>query len=147
MTLEPDADRRRAVYPGTFDPVTRGHLDLIRRATELFDSVVVLVAVNIAKDAWFGVDERVEMIRDEVSGWPNVAVEAYQGLMVDYMREQNIRFMLRGVRTVSDFEYEYQMAMTNRALLPSADSVFMMPSLCYSLTSSRMITEIISNGG
>ena len=140
-------DHRCAVYPGTFDPVTRGHLDLIRRASVLFESIRVLVAENIEKDAWFTAGERVDMIRNEVEGWSNVQVVSFNGLIVDYMRENNIRFMLRGVRTVSDFEYEYQMTMTNRSLLPSVDTVFMMPSLCYSFTSSRLIKEIITHGG
>jgi pantetheine-phosphate adenylyltransferase len=147
MTERSIPDGRRAVYPGTFDPVTRGHLDLIRRATELFESIDVLVAANIAKEAWFTAEERVRMLQDEVSGWANVSVYAFDRLIVDYMRERNIRFMLRGVRTVSDFEYEFQMAMTNRSLLSTVDTVFMMPSLCYSFTSSRLIKEIISNGG
>jgi len=138
---------RRAVYPGTFDPVTWGHLDLIRRATQLFDSIEVLVAHNLTKESWFTPEERVDMIRAEVNEWPSVSVSSFNGLVVDYMRDRDIRFMLRGVRTVSDFEYEYQMAMTNRSLLQSVDTVFMMPSLCYSFTSSRLIKEIISNGG
>jgi len=147
MTERSIPDNRRAVYPGTFDPVTRGHLDLIRRATELFESIDVLVAANIAKEAWFSAEERVQMIQEEVGGWANVSVYPFNRLIVDYMRERNIRFMLRGVRTVSDFEYEFQMAMTNRSLLSTVDTVFMMPSLCYSFTSSRLIKEIISNGG
>jgi pantetheine-phosphate adenylyltransferase len=147
MTQKAIRETRRAVYPGTFDPVTRGHLDLIRRATELFDSIEVLVADNVEKVSWFTTEERVDMIRHEVAGWRSVSVSAFKGLVVDYMREHDIRFMLRGVRTVSDFEYEYQMAMTNRSLLPSADTVFMMPSLCYSFTSSRLIKEIMLNRG
>ncbi|MBN2491051.1 MAG: pantetheine-phosphate adenylyltransferase [Planctomycetes bacterium] len=147
MTDPPSPESRRAVYPGTFDPLTRGHLDLIRRATELFDFIDVLVADNVEKTSWFAADERVDMIRHEVSGWRCVSVSRFQGLVVDYMRTHDIRFMLRGVRTVSDFEYEYQMAMTNRSLLPTADTVFMMPSLCYSFTSSRLIKEILLNRG
>ncbi len=147
MAEEDRGPNRRAVYPGTFDPVTLGHLDLIRRATQLFHTIDVIVAHNAEKDTWFTTEERVEMLRAEVTEWPSVKVHAFRGLIVDYMRDRGIRFMLRGVRTVSDFEYEYQMAMTNRSLLFSVDTVFMMPSLCFSFTSSRLIKEIISSGG
>lgn len=138
---------RRAVYPGTFDPPTLGHLDLIRRASVLFQEITVLVAANSSKAPWFTATERSAMIEAEITEFENVKVDKFSGLIVDYMRQRDIPFMLRGLRTVSDFEYEYQMAMTNRSLNPDGDTVFMMPSLCYSYTSSRLIKDVIKNGG
>lgn len=138
---------RRAVYAGTFDPVTSGHLDLIRRAVGLFDHITVLVAENAEKHPWFTAEERAALIAAEVADCDTVSVDRFGGLIVDYMKTHGIGFMIRGLRTVSDFEYEYQMAMTNRSLLPEADTVFMMPSLCYSYLSSRLIKAVAKNGG
>ncbi|RMH02669.1 MAG: pantetheine-phosphate adenylyltransferase [Planctomycetota bacterium] len=140
-------DAPRALYPGTFDPVTLGHLDLIRRGVELFGTLRVAVARNESKQPLFSPDERVDMLRREVAGIPGVSVASFRGLVVDYCRREGIGVILRGIRTVSDFEYEYQMALTNRALERSVETVFVMPSEEYSFVSSRLIKEVYAAGG
>ncbi|MBL7009308.1 MAG: pantetheine-phosphate adenylyltransferase [Planctomycetes bacterium] len=141
------SDAPRALYPGTFDPITLGHLDLIRRGVELFGSMCVAVARNQSKSPLFSQEERVEMIRAEVAAIPGVTVEAFRGLVVDFCRDRGIPVILRGVRTISDFEYEYQMALTNRALTPLVETVFVMPSEQFSFVSSRLIKEVYAGGG
>ncbi len=136
-----------ALYPGSFDPVTRGHLDLIERALPLFDHLTVAVASNSSKSSTFTADERVEMLREVLPKNPRLSVTAFRGLVVDFCRAQGIGAVLRGLRTVSDFEYEYQMALTNRHLAPGIESVFVMPSVQYSYVSSSLIREIVRNGG
>lgn len=136
----------RVLYPGTFDPVTLGHLDLIRRGAELFGSVLVAVAENAAKQPLFSAEERVALLRAEVGSMP-VEVEHFRGLVVEHARRRGIGVLLRGVRTVSDFEYEYQMAMTNRELAQDVDTVFIMPSEKYAYLSSRLIKEVYAGGG
>ncbi len=136
----------RALYPGSFDPVTWGHLDLIRRGVETFGSLVVAVANNNTKKPLFSVDERIEMIRAEVADLP-VKVEYFRGLVVEHARSRDIPILLRGVRTISDFEYEFQMAMTNRELESGIETVFMMPSEQYAYLSSRLIKEVYAAGG
>jgi pantetheine-phosphate adenylyltransferase len=136
-----------ALYPGSFDPVTRGHLDLVERALPLFDRLTVAVGVNTSKQATFSPEERVAMLRDVLPKDPRVAVTTFRGLVVDFCRAQGIGAILRGVRTVSDFEYEYQMALTNRHLAPGIETVFVMPSVQYSYVSSSLIREIVRNGG
>jgi pantetheine-phosphate adenylyltransferase len=138
---------RRAIYPGSFDPVTNGHLDLIERGAALFDQLVVAVASNSEKAPVFTVEERVEMLRKLVKRRRGVTVDAFDGLVVEYMRRRKLQFILRGVRFVSDFESEFQMALTNRWLAPRFDTVFMMPSQRYSFVSSRLIKEVVSMGG
>jgi pantetheine-phosphate adenylyltransferase len=140
------ASKPRALYPGTFDPPTLGHLDLIRRGVELFGPLVVAVANNNTKKPLFTAEERIAMIRAEVKDLP-VQVEYFRGLVVEHARDQGISILLRGVRTVSDFEYEYQMAMTNRTLEPSIETAFVMPSEKYSYLSSRLIKEVYASGG
>lgn len=137
----------RALYPGTFDPITLGHLDLIRRGVEVFGSLCVAVARNQSKSPLFSQDERVEMIRAEVADMPEVTVESFRGLVVDFCRARDIPVILRGVRTISDFEYEYQMALTNRAIEPAVETVFVMPNEEYSFVSSRLIKEVYAAGG
>jgi len=136
-----------AVYPGTFDPVTNGHLDLIRRGAALFDELVVAVANNMDKTPVFSVDERVGMIQELVGGIDNVSVASFSGLVVDYVRGRDSGVILRGLRTVSDFEYEYQMALANRSFAPGVDTVFVMPSEKYAFISSRLIKEAVALGG
>lgn len=136
----------RVLYPGTFDPVTLGHLDLIRRGTQIFGGVLVAVAENASKQPLFSAAERVEMIRAETAGLP-VEVEHFRGLVVEHARRRGIGILLRGVRTVGDFEYEYQMAMTNRELERTVDTVFIMPSEQYAYLSSRLIKEVYAGGG
>lgn len=136
-----------AIYPGSFDPVTRGHLDLVERALPLFDKLTVAVAINSSKNATFTPDERVAMLREVLPADPRLSVTTFRGLVVDFCRAQGIGAILRGVRTVSDFEYEYQMALTNRHLAPGIETVFVMPSVQYSYVSSSLIREIVRNGG
>ncbi|MCU0726951.1 MAG: pantetheine-phosphate adenylyltransferase [Planctomycetes bacterium] len=136
-----------AVYPGTFDPVTNGHLDLVRRGSRLFGKLLVLVARNPRKAPLFTAEERVGLMRAEVSAWPNVTVEAADGLTVDFVRRRGFDTILRGVRTVDDFVSEYQMALTNRALAPDVETVFVMPSVEWSFLSSSLIREVVQSGG
>lgn len=136
-----------ALYPGSFDPVTRGHLDLVERALPLFERLTVAVARNSSKAPTFSAEERVEMLREVLPADPRLHVTSFRGLVVDFCREQQIGAILRGVRTVSDFEYEYQMALTNRHLAPGIETVFVMPSVQYSYVSSSLIREIVRNGG
>lgn len=138
---------RKALYPGTFDPPTLGHLDLIRRGATLFDHLTVGVADNPRKEPLFTARERVTMLRRLVRGVGGVEVVAFRGLVVDYAADHGIGTLLRGVRTSSDFEFEYQMALTNRALRPSVESVFVMPAEEYSYLSSSLIKEVVANGG
>ncbi|HEX5053820.1 MAG TPA: pantetheine-phosphate adenylyltransferase [Planctomycetota bacterium] len=136
-----------ALYPGSFDPVTRGHLDLVERALPLFDHLTVAVAHNSRKSTTFTSDERAEMLREVLPQNPKLSVCTFRGLVVDFCKSQQIGAILRGVRTISDFEYEYQMALTNRHLAPGIETVFVMPSVQYSYVSSSLIREIVRNGG
>ncbi len=136
-----------ALYPGSFDPVTCGHLDLVERSLPLFESLTVAVALNSSKAPTFSAEERVLMLREVLPPDPRLAVTTFHGLVVDFCRARGIGAILRGVRTVSDFEYEYQMALTNRHLAPGIETVFVMPSVQYSYVSSSLIREIVRNGG
>jgi pantetheine-phosphate adenylyltransferase len=136
-----------AIYPGTFDPPTNGHLDLIQRGAELFDELVVAVLRNSEKTPLFTVEERQEMLAECVQQWSNVRVESFEGLLVDYARSLGAQVVLRGIRAVSDYEYELQMAMMNRRLDSSLETVFMMPAEAYSYLSSRLVREITGLGG
>lgn len=136
-----------AVYPGTFDPLTRGHEDLVRRAAALFDKVVVGVAYSPNKRPFFGVQERVEIAREVLGHYPNVEVQSFGGLLKDFVREQNGRVIVRGLRAVSDFEYEFQMAGMNRHLLPDVETLFMTPSDQYQFISGTIVREIAILGG
>jgi len=137
---------RIAVYPGTFDPVTNGHIDLIRRALEIFPRVVVGVAENPGKGILFSVEERVEMLREATRGFRAVEVKPFDGLSVSFARAQGARVILRGLRMLTDFEYEFQLALTNRKLDPKVETVFLMPSAEYSYLSSRLIKEAAGLG-
>ncbi len=138
---------KRALYPGSFDPVTYGHVDLIRRALKHFDEIVVAVAQNRAKDVLFTVAERVDLLRRATRSIRGVSVVSFEGLVVNLARRRNIRAMLRGVRAVSDFDYEFQMALTNRKLAGGVETFFLMPSEQFFYISSRFIKEIASLGG
>ena len=135
------------IYPGTFDPITRGHLDIIERGLKLFDVLIVAVAGNLTKTPLFDVDERLELIRGEIKGYPNVEVESFNCILMDYVREKEASTVLRGLRVISDFEYEFQMALTNRKLAPEIETVFMMTSENHASISSRFIKEIARLGG
>ena len=137
-----------AVYPGSFDPVTLGHLDIVKRASMMFDTVVVTVMHNSAKSSLFSVDERVKMIKEAVSEFGNVEVDSYDGLLIDYCKEKGIHIVVRGLRAITDFEYELQIAQTNRELSHNnVDSVFLTTNLRYSYLSSSTVKEIASYGG
>jgi len=132
---------KKAIYPGTFDPVTNGHIDLIRRAAALFEKVVVGVAVINDKEPLFSVEERVAMLRQAARPWKSVTVKPFDGLAVVFARAEKASVILRGLRMLSDFEYEFQMTLTNRRLDPGIETVFMMPSAEYSYLSSRLIKQ------
>ncbi len=136
-----------AIYPGTFDPITRGHLDIIERCHRLFDEVVVAVAEETPKITLFSVEERIEMIKEEISKYPNVSVESFKGLLINYVSKKGASVIVRGLRVISDFEYEFQMALTNRELAPSIETVFLMTSENYAHISSKFIKEIAKLGG
>lgn len=136
------------VYPGTFDPITLGHLDLVQRAAGLFDRAILAVAAQSTKPgALFTTEERVEMAREVVADLPNVSVERMDGLLVDFCRAHGARVLLRGIRVYSDFEYEFQMALTNRKLAPEIETLFLMPKEEHSCVSSSIVREIVSFGG
>ena len=136
-----------AVYPGSFDPITNGHIDVIKRGARVFDKVIVAVADNPAKQALFSKEERVEMIREVSKPYRNVEVDAFDGLVVDYVHRKKAGVILRGIRTISDFEYEYQMALTNRTFAADIETVFVMTHEEFSFVSSRLIKEAVSMGG
>lgn len=135
------------IYPGSFDPVTRGHLDIIDRASRLFDELIISVLVNGAKKPLFTMDERVEFIKRVTKDIPNVKVEAYDGLLIDFAKSKGAEFLVRGLRAVTDFEYELQIAQTNHKLDSSVDTVFLTTSVEYSYVSSSIVREIASYGG
>ena len=138
---------RTAIYPGSFDPVTLGHWDLILRADKLVDRLIVAVLHNPAKTGAFSVAERVDFLRELTRNTPNVEVTTFHGLLVDYARRRDAQFIVRGVRAFSDFEYEFQMALMNRKLSASLETVFLMPKEEYSVVSSRMVREVGGMGG
>jgi pantetheine-phosphate adenylyltransferase len=136
-----------AVYPGSFDPLTNGHIDIIERGTHLFDKIIVAILVNIDKSPLFTTQERVEIVRDVFKGRPNVEVDTFDGLLVDYLTRRKADVIVRGLRALSDFEAEFQMALMNRRLGPNIETVFMMPAEQYTYISSRLIKEVFSLGG
>ncbi len=136
-----------AVYPGTFDPITNGHLDIITRGHRLFDEIIVAVLGNPDKEPFFSVEERTEILRAVVGRQPNVRVESFDGLLVDYVRSRGATAIVRGLRALSDFEYEFQMALMNRRLRPDIETVFMMPSEAYTYVSSRLVKQVVQLGG
>ncbi|MBI5469682.1 MAG: pantetheine-phosphate adenylyltransferase [Deltaproteobacteria bacterium] len=135
------------VYPGTFDPITRGHLDIIERGLKLFDLLIVAVAENLTKAPLFDVDERLALIGHELKKYRDVKVESFDSLLIDYMRKKKAKTVLRGLRVISDFEYEFQMALINRKMEPNVETVFMMTSENYAPVTSRFIKEIARLGG
>jgi pantetheine-phosphate adenylyltransferase len=138
----------RAIYPGTFDPLTNGHLDLIARGAKIVDELVVAILRNSDKGTpLFSVPEREEMIREATQGFGNVRVGTFDGLLIDYAREQKAKAVLRGIRAISDYEYEFQMAMMNRKLDPELETLFMMPAEKYTYVSSRLIKGVFNLGG
>ena len=136
-----------AVYPGSFDPVTHGHLDIIRRGSRLFDRIRVAILCNPEKEAHFTLAERIGILRRATAGIPNVTIDSFDGLLVEYARRVGARVIVRGLRALSDFEYEFQMALMNRRLDSGIETVFMMPSETYSYLSSRLVREVVQLGG
>ncbi|MBW6458682.1 MAG: pantetheine-phosphate adenylyltransferase [FCB group bacterium] len=138
---------RIAIYPGTFDPITNGHLDIIKRAVKIFDTVIVAVSDNVMKKTLFSMSERVDMISETVRDIPNVEVDAFDSLLIDYCHKKGAAALIRGLRAVSDFEYEFQMALINRKIGKDVESVFLMPKEKYTYLSSSVIKEIAGYGG
>jgi pantetheine-phosphate adenylyltransferase len=136
-----------ALYPGTFDPPTNGHIDLIQRGAKLFDHLIVAILNNPDKNPLFSVEERVEMLKESTAMLSNVSVATFDGLMVEFARQQGASAVLRGIRAISDYEYEFQMALMNRRLAPEIETVFLQPAGRYSFVSSRMLKEVFSFGG
>ena len=136
-----------AVYPGSFDPLTNGHVDIISRGTRMFDRIIVTMLVNAEKAPLFSMDERIEIARAVFKGHPNVEVDTFNGLLVDYVERRHAQVIVRGLRAVSDFEFEFQMALMNQRLNPRIETVFMMPAEQYTYISSRLIKEVFSLGG
>ena len=139
--------KKRAIYPGTFDPVTYGHLDIIHRSAKMVDELIVGVLNNKSKSPLFSPDERVEMLKEELKDMPNVKVIAFDGLLIDFARAQKAGFVIRGLRAVTDFEYELQMALTNRTLDPEIDTIFLTTSLKYAYISSSTVKEVAAFHG
>jgi pantetheine-phosphate adenylyltransferase len=137
----------KALYPGTFDPLTNGHLDLIGRGAKLFAHLTVAILNNPVKNPLFTIEERVEMLRESTKQLENVSVATFDGLMVDFARQQGAAAVLRGIRAITDYEYEFQMALMNRRLAPDIETVFLQPAGRYSFVSSRMVKEVFSFGG
>lgn len=137
---------RVAIYPGTFDPVTYGHVDLIERATQIFDKVIVAVAMNSHKKPLFSIEERFQMLKESTKGIKRIEIETFDGLVVDYAKSKGVHVLLRGLRMISDFEYEFQMALTNRRWAENIETVFLMPSEKYSFLSSTLLKEAASLG-
>jgi len=137
----------KAVYPGTFDPITLGHQDLVRRASALYDKVVVGIAVSEAKRPFFPLEERIRLAREVLKPYKNVSIEGFRGLLMDFVRTQKAQVILRGLRAVSDFEYEFQMAGMNRNLYPEIETVFLTPAEQYQFISATIVREIATLGG
>lgn len=138
---------RRAIYPGSFDPVTNGHLDVIQRASRLFDEVIVAIAYNDVKNPFFTSDERLDLLERTISTVKNVKVMQFEGLLVDFAKNQGATAIVRGLRAISDFEFEFQMALMNRKLDDSVETIFLMPKEDYTYLSSRIVKEIARLGG
>lgn len=136
-----------AIYPGSFDPITNGHLDLIQRGSRMFDKLIVSILRNDSKQPLFSVEERTEMLREVIHVYPNVEVDSFGGLLVEHAAQKGATVLLRGIRAISDYEYELQMALMNRRLQPGIETVFMMANEAYSFISSRLVKEVFGLGG
>jgi pantetheine-phosphate adenylyltransferase len=138
---------RRAIYPGTFDPITNGHLDIVQRASHIFDEIIILVAHNVAKEPLFDLEERVRLAREATVDLANISVEPHGGLLASFAREHQAVAIIRGLRAVKDFEYEFQMALMNKALYPEVETVFFMPSEKFTYVNSSIVREVARLGG
>ncbi|MCF6189052.1 MAG: pantetheine-phosphate adenylyltransferase [Cocleimonas sp.] len=139
--------KKTAIYPGTFDPITNGHIDLVQRAAKLFDTVIVAIAASSKKNPKFSLEERIELAQKVLVDCPNVSVKGFNVLLIDFAHQQNATVLIRGLRAVSDFEYEFQLASMNRSLAPDLESVFLMPADEYSFISSSLVKEVAALGG
>ena len=139
--------KKTAVFPGSFDPITNGHIDIIERCHHLFDKIIIAVAFNPEKSGLFTLKERLEMIRAIYGSYENIIIDSFEGLLIDYARKVGANIIIRGLRAISDFEYEFQMALMNRRLDDNIDTIFMMPHETYSYVSSRLIKEVFQLGG
>jgi len=139
--------KKTAIYPGTFDPITNGHIDLVQRAAKLFDTVIIAIASSSKKNPKFSLKERIELAKKVLVDCPNVTVKGFDVLLVDFAHQQNATVLIRGLRAVSDFEYEFQLASMNRSLAPDLESVFLMPADEYSFISSSLVKEVAALGG
>jgi pantetheine-phosphate adenylyltransferase len=137
----------KAIYPGSFDPLTNGHLDLIARAAKIFDHLVVAILRNSSKNPLFTLEERVAMLSEGIAEFDNVSISTFDGLLVEFAREQRAHAVVRGIRAISDYEYEFQMALMNRRLSPDVETIFLMPDAKYSFVSSRLVKEVFELGG
>ena len=137
----------KAIYPGSFDPVTLGHLDIIERTSKMFDRVIIGVLNNKSKSPLFSVEERVNMLKEVTASLPNVEVQSFEGLLIDFVRKNDARVIVRGLRAITDFEYELQMAQTNRVIAPEVDTIFLTTNLRYSYLSSSIVKEIAEFDG
>lgn len=138
---------RTAVYPGSFDPLTFGHLDIIERACEIFDKLIVSIFINPSKKPLFSLEERIDILKNVLKDKKNIKIDCFDGLLVDYMKKKNLKVIIRGLRAVSDLEYEFQYAAANRTLDPNIETIFFMPRLRYSYLSSSVVREIVRFGG
>jgi len=138
---------KKAIYPGSFDPITNGHIDIIRRGLDVFDKIIIAVLENPVKKPLFSTSERVEMIHRIFGRQGRVEVKSFHGLLVEFARKNQARILIRGLRAISDFEYEFQMALMNRKLSPYAETFFMMPNVLYTFLSSKMVKEVFALGG
>jgi pantetheine-phosphate adenylyltransferase len=145
--MQEDFAKRIAIYPGSFDPITNGHVDIIKRAVRMFDEIIILIAYNPNKVYLFDVEERMEMIREIFKETPAIRVDCYSGLLVDYLKMSGANIILRGMRALSDFEYEFQMALMNRRQTKQIETVFLMSGFKWFFTSSKLIKEVASLGG
>ena len=137
---------KQAIYPGTFDPVTYGHIDLIKRASRIFSELIIAVAHNPQKKPLFSIKERVNFLKRVTCDIPGVVIDDFSGLVIDYARKKGVKVLIRGLRMISDFEYEFQMALTNRKLAPDIETIFLMPQEGYSYLSSKLLKEAVSLG-
>ncbi len=141
------SDKKIALYPGTFDPITNGHIDLVQRAAKLFDTVIVAIASSSKKKPKFSLEKRIELAKQVLADCPNVEVKGFDFLLIEFARQQKASVLIRGLRAVSDFEYEFQLASMNRHLAPEIESVFLMPADEYSFISSSLVKEVATLGG
>jgi pantetheine-phosphate adenylyltransferase len=138
---------RIAVYPGSYDPLTNGHIDIIQRGLKIFDKIIVAALKNPSKTYLFSLEERMDMLMETFKKKPNIEVDYFEGLLVDYLKKIGVNTVVRGLRAISDFEIEFQMALMNRSIKPEIETIFLVPSICYSFVSSRLVKEVYQLGG